>query len=323
MNIIKVKLFTHTDLDGIGCAILGKLAFEDIDIEYCSYDNINEKVNQFLDNEVYRYHQIYITDISVNKDVAERINKIHNNLSLAQEFRLIDHHPTALWLNNYVWTNIQEETILLYFNNEEEVIEKVSGTYLLFMELLSNDCLIPSSKDEYLTLKRFADIVRKYDTWLWKEKYKDETPKKWNDLFYILGRDKFIEDVLYKIKANDLSFSYTDNLLLELEQNKIDKYIEDKYKNIIITNIQNYAVGIVFAEQYHSELGNKLSEKHQGLDFIIIINMSKSVSYRTIKDYIHLGNDVAKIYGGGGHAKAAGSPINDEIREKLIKMLFS
>ena len=40
-----IKLFTHTDLDGIGCAILAKLAFgEEVDIEYCDYDNINEKV---------------------------------------------------------------------------------------------------------------------------------------------------------------------------------------------------------------------------------------------------------------------------------------
>ena len=30
---MKIKLFTHTDLDGIGCAILGKLTFNDIDIE--------------------------------------------------------------------------------------------------------------------------------------------------------------------------------------------------------------------------------------------------------------------------------------------------
>lgn len=37
-----VKLFSHTDLDGIGCGILAKLAFgKDVDISYCDYDNID------------------------------------------------------------------------------------------------------------------------------------------------------------------------------------------------------------------------------------------------------------------------------------------
>ena len=39
-----IKLFTHTDLDGIGCAILAMLAYEDVEIKYCNYDDINEKV---------------------------------------------------------------------------------------------------------------------------------------------------------------------------------------------------------------------------------------------------------------------------------------
>ena len=190
------------------------------------------------------------------------------------------------------------------------------------MELLSHNYLIPS-KHECLILKEFVDIVRKYDTWLWKEEYNDIIPKQWNDLFYILGRDRFIEETLYKIQIRDLEFSNTDTLLLELEQEKIDKYTKEKSKNIIITNIQGCVVGIVFAEQYHSELGNRLSEKHQELDFIIIINMDKSVSYRTTKDYSHLGNDIAKIYGGGGHARAAGSPINNKIIENVIKVIFN
>ena len=48
-----VKLFTHTDLDGIGCAILAKLAFGDnVNIEYCNYDNINESVKKFINGEI-------------------------------------------------------------------------------------------------------------------------------------------------------------------------------------------------------------------------------------------------------------------------------
>lgn len=42
-----VKLFSHTDLDGIGCGILAKLAFgKDVDISYCDYDNIDSSVRK-------------------------------------------------------------------------------------------------------------------------------------------------------------------------------------------------------------------------------------------------------------------------------------
>lgn len=320
---MKVKLFTHTDLDGVGCAILGKLAFKNIDVEYCNYDDINNKVGEFLNDDVYKYDLVYITDISVSEDVAYRIETIiHNNLKLKPRFKLIDHHSTALWLNRYDWAEVVEKTILICCQDEPEIIEKVSGTYLLFIELISEGYIKPS-KAEYESLKVFADTVRKYDTWLWKEKYNDLIPKKWNDLFYILGRDRFINKVVSSLKEWKFEFSSKDELLLELEQEKIDRYIENKNNEILIVDILDYKAGVVFAEQFHSELGNRLHEINPELDFIIIINISKSVSYRTIKDNIHLGNNVAKIYGGGGHAKAAGNEISNEIRRKIIEMLFN
>ena len=70
-----IKLFTHTDLDGIGCAILAMLAY-DAEIEYCNYDDINEKVEEFLKNtKLTKDDMVFITDISVNKKVANIINE--------------------------------------------------------------------------------------------------------------------------------------------------------------------------------------------------------------------------------------------------------
>ena len=58
------ELFTHTDLDGIGCAVLATLAFhKDVTIHYCNYETINEQVNDFLDHD--HGGEIFITDISV------------------------------------------------------------------------------------------------------------------------------------------------------------------------------------------------------------------------------------------------------------------
>ena len=51
---MKIKLFTHSDLDGVGCAILMKNVYRNdkIDIEYCDYGNVNDKIKEFLNSVV-------------------------------------------------------------------------------------------------------------------------------------------------------------------------------------------------------------------------------------------------------------------------------
>jgi oligoribonuclease NrnB/cAMP/cGMP phosphodiesterase (DHH superfamily) len=305
---MRVKLFTHTDLDGIGCAVLGKLAFKNIDISYVDYNNVNDIVLEFINNKEYdNYDHIYITDISINEDVSKII---HNTNPLNEMFTILDHHPTAEWLNKYWWAKVNVI--------ENELQEKTSGTYMFYKELVALGFLEKSE-----SIRIFTDTVRKYDTWLWKEKYNDDFPKKLNDLFYILGRERFLINIENKIKNDGVLLNSDDLLLLELEQEKIDRYIESKNKNLLKRQINGYLAGVVFAEQFHSELGNRLCELNPDIDFVVIVNIDKSVSYRGIKNDIDLGKDVAKFYGGGGHPKASGSPINDEIRSRLLDLIFS
>ena len=75
----KIKLFTHgADLDGVGCSILAYLAFgrKDVDVEYCNYDDVDEKVEELLSNSDLRnlYDKIFITDISINEELAKAID---------------------------------------------------------------------------------------------------------------------------------------------------------------------------------------------------------------------------------------------------------
>lgn len=53
-----------------------------------------------------------------------------------------------------------------------------------------------------------------------------------------------------------------------------------------------------------------------------MININGTVSYRTVKDNIDLGKDVAKLFGGGGHPKAAGSQFSEGIKLKVIENIF-
>ena len=47
-----IKLFTHNDLDGVGCAILARMAFGkyDVDIEYCDYGQIDSRVEDYFNS---------------------------------------------------------------------------------------------------------------------------------------------------------------------------------------------------------------------------------------------------------------------------------
>ena len=71
-----IYLFTHTDLDGVGCAILTKLFFADEHcITYWDYGDIDHKVKTLLDKvEILQTEdKIFITDISISKELAKRI----------------------------------------------------------------------------------------------------------------------------------------------------------------------------------------------------------------------------------------------------------
>ena len=173
-----IKLFTHTDLDGIGCAILAYLAFgrENVDVEYCDYKNINENVREFYLNERDKIYDVaLITDISINEEVAEQLNMI---VEIDGRWILLDHHATALGLNKYKWCTVK-------VTNESTGIN-TSGTELLYQRLLRFDYFDPYNKRVCNNIRRFVDIVRDYDTWRWKE-LGDEgiVCKQLNDLFHM------------------------------------------------------------------------------------------------------------------------------------------
>ena len=300
-----IKLFTHTDLDGIGCAILAKLAFdtEVVDIEYCNYDDIDSKVEEYFNSD--SECECHITDISISNELAYKISNSE------KKYQLLDHHPTALRLNEFGWCNVQIE-------NEETNI-KTSGTEMYYRWLIDNSYLIKSC-----ALDRFVELVRNYDTWRWTTLGdKGVICKQVNDLFYLYGREKFIDWCITEIYEDSFPYLYeSDELVLEIEQNNIDNYIKKKNEQMLIVPLCGKTCGVVFAEKYFSELGNKLCQMRPEIDFVAMIDMSGTVSYRTIKDDIDLGKDVANLFGGGGHAKAAGSRFVNGVQFDVINSIF-
>ena len=268
----------------------------------CNYNDINDKVKDFIiSKDYYNYDEIFVTDISVNEEVAELLDKCEKDVIL------LDHHKTAEWLNKYDWAKVEE--------NDEYLGRKTSGTLMLYRYLDTNKFNVLKSQ-----IRDFVYMVNDYDTWHWNQ-VGDLKPKQLNDLYYIYKEDNFINKILtFFISENKNIFTSTDDLLLNIKQSDIDLYIEKKNKSIIRYNINGYNVGVVFCENYISEVGNTLCKLNQDIDLMALINMDGTVSYRTIKDVDV--STIAKKYGGGGHIKASGSQFDESIKENILDMIF-
>lgn len=316
----KVKVFSHNDLDGVGCGIVAKLAFPKADVTYCGYHNIDEKVNAFLDSGEYKeFDQVFITDISLKEEAVNKITEIYY-LGTNTQFKLLDHHATAMGLNEKHWA----------FVAPNGVNGKNSGTNMLFEYLVMNGFF--KTRIYYDAIQVFVEKIRRYDTWEWKEIYDDKEASSLNDLFWLYGINKFESTFVSRLENLGICivrggswvgmYKEADKAVLDVDYDKKVSYINRKEKQMFSGRLVGKDVGFVFAEQYISELGNELSDRHPELDFIAIIDLGgKKVSYRTVKD-IDLGKDVASHFGGGGHPKASGSQIELDSIKMIVPLIF-
>lgn len=78
-------IFTDIDLDGLGCGLIAKLAFgEKANVFYCSYRNLNQRVEAVIKNPENNNVEIYITDLAVNEQVEKNLR---SGLNKANRFK--------------------------------------------------------------------------------------------------------------------------------------------------------------------------------------------------------------------------------------------
>lgn len=302
-------LFTHNDLDGVACGILFRLAYgEKADIRYNSVSGLNLQVDRFLEklNERMKKEEVlYITDLSLNEEMTEKVNKFVIEGGKAQ---LIDHHKTALHFNDFSWGHVK--------------VEDESGTLTSAASLVYEHLVQEGNLNRNGALDEFVELVRQYDTWDW-DILKNYKAKNLNDLFFMISIEEFEERMLPRLVAGE-NFEYDEfeEKLLEMEEDKIERYIRRKKREIIQIKTKDLYGGIVHAESYHSELGNELGKEFSHLDYIAILNLgSKKISFRTIHDHVDV-SAIAGEFGGGGHAKASGCSMNSEAYRRYIEQAF-
>lgn len=305
-----IHLYTHNDLDGIGCGILAKMSFnEEVEVHYNSVARINMQIERFFDMVKQNNSSedlLFITDLTVNEANCKKIEQFVQDRGKAQ---FIDHHKTALHLNKYNWAKVTVEY---------EDGRFTSATSLFYDYLKEQNLITPKpSVDE------FVELIRQYDTWEW-EKNNLIKAKQLNDLFSLVSLDEFETKMIERLKSDESSFSYNEfeQQLLKMEEDKINRYIRKKNRELVQTFIGEHCVGIVHAEMYHSELGNELGKENSHLDYIVILNMGgKKVSFRTIHDHVDV-SAVAGKFGGGGHVKASGCSMNEDAYKLFVHEVF-
>ena len=93
MKTLKTFIFTHNDLDGVGCGVIGKYYFSDAYVQYCSYDNIDDTLLYFLSHneDILSEMRIIISDIYYKQENSN----ITEMLRMAGELIICDHHATS------------------------------------------------------------------------------------------------------------------------------------------------------------------------------------------------------------------------------------
>ena len=300
MKDTKLLLISHVaDEDGITPIILAKQVYKEVDTILINPGEVDEALKENID----KYDLIHITDLSISEELAK---KIEENNEYKNKIKIFDHHETSLYLNNYSFAKVVVEE-----NNKKEC-----GTSLYYNYLLTVSDSILLRKQ---VTKEFINVVRLVDTYDFK-KEEDKEALNLDLLFAILGRENYIDYFTNYLKNNDkFEYNEQEKLLIKLEKDRVDNYIKQKEKETIFANIDNHEVAIVYAESNRSALGHYLIEKYD-IDFAIIINISKSISYRG-NDKVDL-SMFAKEYNGGGHKNASGSPLPKDIQKEITKILF-
>ena len=292
---MKDLLISHiSDIDGVSPVILLKLTKVEFDYILKEPHEMDEFVEELLKEDLNSYQNIYITDLALSENFYKKIKES----GYAYKFKIFDHHKTHLFAKDY----------------ENVVIDIEECGTTLFYNYLSKKYKLKKIVEDYIK------HVKNLDLWLWGEK-SDFMAKELGNIFDLYGRNTYIEEMYQKLKrGKKFKWNKFENKILKIEKDTVDRYLKKKDKELYKIEYDGYLIGAVFSERYRSELGNYLSSIHPELDLVVMINMSGGLSLRTEKD-IDI-SILAQKLNGGGHKKACGAPIEEEVKESILKNIF-
>jgi len=312
----KIIIFSHeSDIDGLGCVILAKLAFSEVN--YILAPNV-EKLelifrNHLQSGKLESYHKIFVTDLALYDPSLTMVAES----SLKDKVFVFDHHKMSIEnnMNRYPFTKIVEE----------DGKGKRCATDLFFEYLSHHHDLIPTK-----SLEQFVELTKLEDTWEWKNA--GDFGKLAHDLailFNCIGREKYISKMLPILLTRQDNFSL-DKADIAIIQQKKETY--EKELQTILASSEYFLdenknkFGIVYANyEYRNEIPEYIERigNPQSIQYMIIVAMDKGEygqkSYRSIDKSFDV-NVIAMHHGGGGHPGAACVSITKEQKEKALSL---
>jgi hypothetical protein len=240
-------LFTDgTDTDGVGCAVLAKLAFGDnVKIIYPKYP-IRPGIKNFLANHKHeRYpHTYFITDLWPGGDIA------------SEKVKVFDHH-------GYTDSNPHDCATSLFCNY-----------------LVGENKLQPTK-----AIDNFVELTRLFDTFEWRNT-KNDAPYYQHLLFKAWGRERYIEVFFEKLRNNLELFLPEDLAIVDAQQKIVVntcKEIADATKIVTIDGCQVLLAECPL--RYRNELRDYFFYGTPIADALIILITDKPlVLYRSLKN---------------------------------------
>ncbi len=311
-----IKRFSHTDLDGVGSALLLPWVLQELPeyegaeylpITYSEPGNegtIDPNVENFIENNDEPVTHLFITDICPSLPVVEKLATYCKEKNI--QWHIYDHHISSVAINEVFPENsriaVKDETTGL----------KHSGTTVIFKELIGKMPTELFENKKWERLARIADCIRCYDCWDWQANpeaaYKEEA-KDFNNLFYFFSSEKRIQ-LMEAVMAAGLAYLDRYQDIVAAMQEKEADYIKGKLKQARFATLAQLRFAYVFGEQYQSSLGNALAaledpETGEMVDFGMVI-VGEGVSLRGIKEDVDLSVIAKRFFNGGGHQKASG-----------------
>lgn len=302
MGKIAIRQFTDTDLDGTGCFIVLN-QFYHVDCTSHAPGTLDTELWNYIDSlqdmdEGDRPDYIVMSDLSIaDKELAvELFSHVFERYGV--QVVLLDHHASALWLNEY----------------GGRVCVKLNGRLTCGTELVYEWCRQHwkfAKPDLTDPLAQFVEIVRLWDTWDWTLPSTDLRYKYLAEGFDLAVHHFDTAEFCNRITSNIMRGVLVDddldryiNVLIDVKR----RDVENKLKVIHEVEFCEYRTGIVFSDKYESDIGNELCKK--GYQVGMVIDMyDNTVSLRSIDDNVDVSN-IAVMYKGGGHLHAAGFPLN-------------
>lgn len=302
----KILHISHrSDVDGLTPIILSQLTFPKVDMILLEPDEVDYKLEELIEANIFsNYDFVFMTDLCPSIDTANEL--LRKNIF---NFFVIDHHIGSIEMNDYPF-------IAVIDIDDKGIKQSATSLYYQYLEKAYPNPILNKQ-----SVKDFVELVRCVDTWDFNETNQQDA-KGLANLLAIYGKDDYIENYRKRLSNEDkFQFTEQEKYLLMIEERRIQNYIQEKETLLLPVSIDEYQAGVVFAENYHSELGNALAFQYQdAYDFIVIINLSKGISYRSVND-IDVGK-ISRIYGGNGHYHASGSPLPKDLVKRIIKQCF-